>query len=96
MVIISHSLSEFCANPIADIPSSPTSTDLVRKRQGMLARAFRDRMTRGQSFKVSNDYRNFFYQEVIKLANEVKINFCALIGFQVDQYFKAHDSRYTC
>ncbi len=43
----------------------------VMRRQEMLASAFRDLMTRGQSLEQSNAYRQSFYQEVIKLAKEV-------------------------
>ncbi|KAI0248401.1 hypothetical protein BJV78DRAFT_1363568 [Lactifluus subvellereus] len=43
---------------------------LVIQRQEKLAFAFRDRMTRGQSFQASNDYRKTFYKDVIELATE--------------------------
>jgi hypothetical protein len=43
----------------------------VKNRQMSLASAFRDRMTKGQSFKDPNKYRQDFYKDVIKLAEEV-------------------------
>ncbi len=50
-----------------------TETD-VEIRQAKLASAFRDLMTKGQSYKRSNDYREEFYKKVIKMAGEV--SFC--------------------
>jgi len=47
---------------------------LVRQRQEKLAFAFRDRMTRGQSFQAPNDYQKKFYEDVIRLATEVKFH----------------------
>jgi hypothetical protein len=45
----------------------------VKDRQKSLASAFRDRMTIGQSFNDSNKYRQDFYNDVIKLAEEVNL-----------------------
>ena len=42
----------------------------VKDRQAWLASTFRDLMTTGQSFDASNTYREKFYDDVIKLANQ--------------------------
>ena len=47
-----------------------TETD-VEIRQAKLAFAFRDLMTKGQSYKHANDYRVGFYKKVIQMAGEV-------------------------
>jgi hypothetical protein len=44
---------------------------LATDRQIKLASAFRENMTKGQTYKTSNTYRNDFYTEVIKGAKEV-------------------------
>jgi len=49
---------------------------LVRQRQEMLAFAFRDSMTRDQSFKAPNPYRKAFYDEVVEMAE--KVGLCGL------------------
>ncbi len=57
----------------------------VVERQRRLASAFRERMTAGQSYDASNLYRESFYDEVIKLADEVNFLsfpvFCENDGF---------------
>ena len=55
-----------------------TETD-VEIRQAKLASAFRDLMTKGQSYKRPNDYRVDFYKEVIRVASEV--SFCGFPHF---------------
>jgi hypothetical protein len=52
----------------------------VKGRQASLASAFRDRMTIGQSFKTPNIYRESFYKDVTKLAEEV--NFMTFPDFE--------------
>jgi hypothetical protein len=47
-----------------------TEADVIG-RQEKLACAFRERMTKGQSFKGSNAYRDNFYKRVIESADEV-------------------------
>jgi hypothetical protein len=61
-------------------PSNLSQKDVVLGRQMELARTFRERMTKGQSFEASNDYRKNFYRDVISLAS-AEVNFCAPIGF---------------
>src|SRR5712671_1964320 len=51
-----------------------THAELVKRRQEMLALAFRDRMTRGQESQHSNAYRRSFYLKVIKLATKVSFH----------------------
>ena len=76
-------LFRFRANDIAGVTPLPvvdvenmsvedrrTYTLSVEDRQKSLATAFRDRMTTGQSFNDSNKYRQNFYDDVIKLAEE--------------------------
>ncbi len=46
---------------------------LVVDRQKKLASTFRELMTTGQSYHTSNHYRESFYEEVIKLADEVNL-----------------------
>ncbi|KAH9953569.1 hypothetical protein BC827DRAFT_1379867 [Russula dissimulans] len=50
-------------------PSNLSQKDVVLGRQMELARTFRERMTKGQSFEASNDYRKTFYRDVISLAS---------------------------
>jgi hypothetical protein len=67
--------------PVLTTPTSPKElpshdeqderASAVGQRQEVLASAFRDLMTKGQSLERSNAYRRSFYQEVIKLATEV-------------------------
>jgi hypothetical protein len=45
----------------------------IKERQVWLASTFREKMTSGQSFKISNKYRKDFYNEVILTAE--KVNF---------------------
>lgn len=45
----------------------------IKERQRRLASTFRDEMTSGQSFKISNKYRKEFYNDVILSAE--KVNF---------------------
>ncbi len=69
------------ANGIADIPdlddvdvnnlSKEDYVSLVMEPQKNLASTFRDQMTAGQSNGASNQYRESFYDEVIRSANEV-------------------------
>ena len=49
------------------------SEEGVIKRQARLAAEFREHMTKGQSFKSPNAYRENFYKKVIESAN--KVNF---------------------
>jgi hypothetical protein len=44
---------------------------LLKARQEILAAAFRDCMTRGQSFEDPNEYRRKFFQEVVDAADKV-------------------------
>jgi hypothetical protein len=46
----------------------------IKDRQVWLASTFREKMTSGQSFKISNKYRKDFYNDVILSAD--KVNFC--------------------
>jgi hypothetical protein len=46
----------------------------VKERQRMLAVAFRDCMTTGQSFRDLNDYRRTFFKQVIDMATEVSFH----------------------
>ncbi len=84
-MIIFRLLPGLLANGVADIPdldnadiknlSKEDRKDYVSsvvERQRELASAFRERMTAGQSYDSSNLYRESFYDEVIKLADEVK------------------------
>jgi hypothetical protein len=50
------------------------SEENVIKRQEALADAFRKRMTEGQTFNVSNEYRENFYNKVIHSANDVSLD----------------------
>jgi len=43
----------------------------VESRQAILASTFRDLMTKGQSYKGPNDYREGFYNQVTQLADMV-------------------------
>ena len=45
----------------------------IKERQVWLASTFREKMTSGQSFKTSNQYRKDFYNDVILSAD--KVNF---------------------
>ena len=44
---------------------------MVAHRQKKLASAFREHMTKGQTYDAPNDYRNSFYMEVINAAERV-------------------------
>jgi hypothetical protein len=44
---------------------------LVQERQALLASAFRKLMTSDTSFQCHNEYRQYFYKEVIELADAV-------------------------
>ena len=82
-------LPELGANGIADVPQLPNldKSDVenmsrnereghgsyVRARQAWLAKTFRELMTTGQSFNISNAYRNTFYKNVTDLADEVNL-----------------------
>jgi hypothetical protein len=76
--------SELHANQVAvsmtELPFDLSQADAVIMRQRALACAFRERMTKDQSFEASNEYRKHFYKEVTKMANVVEVNFCAYIG----------------
>ncbi|KAF8495186.1 hypothetical protein F5888DRAFT_1712863, partial [Russula emetica] len=50
--------------------TTPTNSNQPSSRERDKPSAFRDLMTRDQSFEQSNAYRRSFYQEVIKLATE--------------------------
>jgi hypothetical protein len=50
------------------------SEENVIKRQEALADAFRKRMTEGQTFNVSNEYRENFYNKVIASAKNVSLH----------------------
>jgi hypothetical protein len=80
-------LPELGANCIADAPLLPNVDNLdienmsesereehasyVKVRQAWLAKTFRKLMTTGQSFTISNTYRNTFYKSVTDLADDV-------------------------
>ena len=88
-------LPELGANGIADVPQLPNldKSDVenmsknkrevhgssVKARQAWLAKTFRELMTTGQSFNISNAYRNTFYKNVTDLADEV--NFLTFLFF---------------
>ena len=90
MVIILQSVLDLVANYVTDIPTLPTLTDddisdlsqaewdkqalLVKARQAMLAVAFHECMTAGQSFRTPNSYRQTFFEEVIDRATEVSFH----------------------
>jgi hypothetical protein len=90
MVIILQSILVLCVNSVVDIRVLPTLTSedisdlseaardeqalLVKERQRMLAVAFRDYMTTGQSFQDPNPYRRAFFKEIIDLAAEVSFH----------------------
>ena len=44
---------------------------MVAHRQKKLASAFRENMTKGQTYDATNNYRNSFYKEVINAAERV-------------------------
>ncbi|KAH9991140.1 hypothetical protein BJV77DRAFT_554959 [Russula vinacea] len=52
----------------------------VRARQAWLAKTFRELMTTGQSFNISNAYRNTFYKDVTDLADEYMRNSESVTG----------------
>jgi hypothetical protein len=45
--------------------------EAVKKRQNLLASRFRDKMTEGSSFEEANKYRQTFFEDVIKKADQV-------------------------
>jgi hypothetical protein len=57
---------------------SPAERDkqalLVKERQKMLAGAFRDCMTTGQSLHGANAYRRSFFEQIIDMATEVRFS----------------------
>jgi hypothetical protein len=57
----------------------------IKERQRWLASTFRDEMTSGQSFKISNKYRKDFYNDVILSAD--KVNFRLFPPFLRKSYF---------
>jgi hypothetical protein len=91
-----HFIFGSCANDVADPAPLPTLSDrdikdlskteqveqalLVKKRQRMLAVAFRDHMTTGQSFKDPNLHRQGFFNEIIVIAT--KVCFLGSLPFQ--------------
>jgi len=107
-------LWELRANCPADIPSLPTSSEqspsqpdwhakLVKRRQAILANAFRDRMTKDQGLQRPNAYRQQFYREVIELADEVSfhtfIEFLSIIdipSLRQTAYQFACKERFAC
>ena len=86
---------EFGANGTTDVATLPNLDDLdvknmseiernkhvsyVIDRQAWLAETFRNHMTTGQTFNISNTYRNKFYKNVADLADEV--NFLTFLFF---------------
>ena len=62
-----------------DLPNEKYVKQAI-KRQQKLARAFREFMTRGQSFRAVNGNREEFYRRVIETAKKVKflctLSFC--------------------
>ncbi len=86
-VIIFRLFPRLPANGVADIPESPRLDEvaarnlyrempkeyvsLVVEREKKLASAFREHMTKDQSYHASNSNRETFYGEVIKLAETV-------------------------
>jgi hypothetical protein len=65
--------------------SEATETERgVISRQAKLASAFRDLMTKGQSFKSPNAYRENFYNKVIESTN--KVNFYEFPHFSEDDH----------
>ena len=52
------------------IPSGPEG-ESVKQRQSLLASHFQKEMTEGQTFEEANEYRQSFFHEVTKLANQV-------------------------
>jgi hypothetical protein len=80
------------ANDVAGIPGLPLVSipedqaedpSLVIKRQEFLALTFRHLMTysKDPKFKSLNDYRKGFYNKVIELASNYKVNFRVLDHF---------------
>ncbi|KAH9954174.1 hypothetical protein BC827DRAFT_1244139 [Russula dissimulans] len=57
---------------MTELPFDLSQADAVIMRQRALACAFRERMTKDQSFEASNEYRKHFYKEVTKMANVVE------------------------
>jgi hypothetical protein len=94
-VTILQLLLRLLANYVADIPELPhfdvgigkelyekkpeECVSMVIKRHVRLASAFREHMTKGQTYHNSNSNRETFYKQVIKLANEV--NFLSFPDF---------------
>jgi len=88
-VIILRLLPGSLANGVTDIPKLPYLdkaaikklsgekrnhyASLAVDRQRKLASTFRELMTTGQSYHTSNRYRESFYEEVVKLADEVNL-----------------------
>ncbi len=86
-MIIFRSLPGLFANGFADIPELPRLDEVAAKklfkekpkeyvslvvdRQKRLASAFREHMTKDQSYYAPNSNRETFYDEVIKLAKRV-------------------------
>jgi len=52
------------------IPSVPEG-ESVKQRQSLLASRFRNKMTEGQKLEVANQYRQSFFDKVIKQANQL-------------------------
>ena len=82
------------ANNVEDIPKLPLPEDerdlyisRYKERQASLASEFRNRMTRGQSFQSSNEYRQGFFRDVVERANEVSFRVVDLFH-ESDRSFK--------
>jgi hypothetical protein len=56
---------------ISDTAEREEHPSLVKSRQKSRASAFRNRITTGRSFKVSNSYREEFYNDIIELTDKV-------------------------
>jgi hypothetical protein len=54
-----------------DLQDEASRKSLVQERQALLASAFRKLMTSDTSFQCHNEYRQYFYKEVIELADAV-------------------------
>lgn len=64
-----------------EVKGEMTGKEGVIDRQAKLASAFRDYMTKGQSFKGPNAYRENFYNKVIESANKVMFHVLCLSSF---------------
>jgi hypothetical protein len=92
---LNYGLNDVVDIPGLQDPASLQTADEVIKRQASLASKFRDLMTKDQTFKRSNQYRQAFYKEVIGKA--VDVSSCLVDNFsESDRFFKfAKDSNKT-